>query len=253
MFRVKICGITNVEDAVAAVEAGADAIGLNFYEKSPRCIDAERAREICAAVSNRALRVGVFVNAGRDEIERVRLAAGLDAIQLHGDESAAEVAYFSQLLRAPLSDAAEKSVREYAAASDDRRAAKFRRSMEHSMPTRVIRARRMDDRGVAAISQDLVECSFHGGRPAAVLVDAATPGRYGGTGETVSWVGLVDHHVWLRASLILAGGLRPENVAEAISLVKPDGVDVASGVESAPGKKDRAKVRDFVMAARTAF
>jgi phosphoribosylanthranilate isomerase len=254
MFRVKICGITNVEDAVAAVEAGADAIGLNFYEGSPRCVSIERAREICSAVSGRAMRVGVFVNAGREEIERVRVAAELDAIQLHGDEPAEDVAYFSQLLRAPLSDAEEEMVREYAAASDDRRAEKFRRLMEHSMPTRVIWARRMDDRGVAAISQDLVDCSFHGGRPAAVLVDAATPGRYGGTGETVSWVGLVDHYRWLNgASLILAGGLRPENVAEAILLVKPHGVDVASGVESAPGKKDPVKVRDFVMAARTAF
>jgi phosphoribosylanthranilate isomerase len=254
MFRVKICGITNVEDAIVAVEAGADAIGLNFYEKSPRCVSVERAREICLAVSDRALRVGVFVNADRAEIERIRSAAGLDSIQLHGDEPAADVAYFSQLLRAPLSDAAEKAVREYVALSDDRRAEKFRRSMEHSMPTRVIWARRMDDRGVTAISQDLVDCSLHGGRPAAVLVDAATPGRYGGTGETVSWVGLVDHHQWLNgASLILAGGLRPENVAEAISLVKPHGVDVASGVESAPGKKDPVKVRDFVMAARTAF
>jgi phosphoribosylanthranilate isomerase len=254
MFRVKICGITNVEDAIVAVEAGADAIGLNFYEGSPRLVGVDRAREICDAVSNRVLRVGVFVNASREEIERIMVTVGLDAIQLHGDEPAADVAYFSQLMRAPLSEAEGVLVREYAATADERRAEKFRRLMEHSKPTRVIRARRIDDRGVTAISEDLVDCSFHGGRPAAVLVDAATPGRYGGTGETVSWVGLVDHYRWLNgASLILAGGLRPENVAEAILLVKPHGVDVASGVESAPGKKDPAKVGDFVMAARTAF
>ncbi len=87
-----------------------------------------------------------------------------------------------------------------------------------------------------------------------MLIDSATPGRYGGTGETVSWIGLADHKRWLgETPLILAGGLTPDNVAEAIHIVKPYGVDVASGVESAPGKKDPIKVRDFIAAARAAF
>jgi phosphoribosylanthranilate isomerase len=90
--------------------------------------------------------------------------------------------------------------------------------------------------------------------PAAILVDAMTPGRYGGSGETVSWLGLVDYRQWLgETPLILAGGLTPDNVAAAIRIVRPHGVDVASGVENSPGKKDAAKVRDFVAAAQAAF
>jgi phosphoribosylanthranilate isomerase len=100
----------------------------------------------------------------------------------------------------------------------------------------------------------LQACRAAGRCPDAILVDALTPGRYGGTGETVSWVGLADHKRWLGDTpLILAGGLTPDNVAEAIRIVKPHAVDVASGVESAPGKKDPAKVRDFIAAARAAF
>jgi phosphoribosylanthranilate isomerase len=89
--------------------------------------------------------------------------------------------------------------------------------------------------------------------PFSVLIDAMSPGRYGGTGETVSWVGLADHARWLKYPLILAGGLKPDNVTEAVRIVRPHAVDVASGVESAPRKKDPAKVRDFVAATRAAF
>jgi phosphoribosylanthranilate isomerase len=204
MFRVKICGITNVEDAVAAVEAGADAIGLNFYEKSPRCVSVDRAREICLAIAGRALAVGVFVNASREIIDTVRLQAGLDAIQLHGDEPPEDVAHFSERLRVQLSDDEERSLRLIAeAAGGD-----YQRTMQRGRPSLVIRARRLDDRGVAAIARDLAECSRSGPGPGAVLVDSATPGRYGGTGETVSWVGLNDHRRWLGdVPLILAGGL----------------------------------------------
>jgi phosphoribosylanthranilate isomerase len=118
----------------------------------------------------------------------------------------------------------------------------------------IIRVRRFDDGGIAAIASDLAACRDAGNMPHAVLVDAMTPGRYGGTGETVSWMGLADNKRWLENTpLILAGGLTPENVAEAIRIVRPHGVDVASGVESSPGKKDPAKVRDFVAAAQAAF
>jgi phosphoribosylanthranilate isomerase len=227
MFRVKICGITNVEDAIVAGTAGADAIGLNFYEKSSRCTTVECASQIALSLSELPIdRVGVFVNMSPVEIEATVKEGGLSSIQLHGDEPPEVVAHFAQ----------------------PKRPARFPFHMQ------VIRARRMDDRGVAAIARDLEECRAAGWGPAAVLVDAATPGRYGGTGETISWVGLADHRRWLSDTpLILAGGLTPDNVAEAIRIVRPHGVDVASGVESAPGKKDPHKVRDFIAAARAAL
>jgi phosphoribosylanthranilate isomerase len=227
MFQIKICGITNVADAIAAVDAGADAIGLNFYEKSPRSTSVERASQIALALSGQPInRVGVFVNKSPTEIEATVKEGGLSSIQLHGDEPPEVVAHFAQ----------------------PKRPGRF------PFRIQVIRARRMDDRGVAAIASDLEECRAAGWGPAAVLVDAATPGRYGGTGETVSWVGLADHPRWLGDTpLILAGGLTPDNVAEAIRIVRPHGVDVASGVESAPGKKDLHKVKDFIAAARAAL
>jgi phosphoribosylanthranilate isomerase len=227
-FRIKICGITNQEDARAAADAGADALGLNFYEKSPRYVTADQARHITWGLNTPTKNIaiaGVFVNASRSQIERC-VDRGISYVQLHGDESpefAAEVAQIKQppdFCRAPS----------------------------------IIRARRMSVAGIAAIASDVKACIDAGVCPAAVLVDAATPGRYGGTGETVSWIGLADHHRWLaNIPLILAGGLTPDNVAEAIRIVRPNAVDVASGVESSPGKKDHAKVRDFVAAAREAF
>jgi phosphoribosylanthranilate isomerase len=227
MFRVKICGITNVEDAIVAVEAGADAIGLNFYEGSPRCVKPQEAMAIAQRLPMAKVHaVGVFVNMGPDAIELLASSLTLSGVQLHGDESPEMVAQL----------------------------AKPHRPAHHPYRRQVIRARRMDDRGVASIAADLVACRDAGWLPAAVLVDAMTPGRYGGTGETVSWVGLADHKRWLGdVPLILAGGLTPDNVAEAIRIVRPAAVDVASGVESAPGKKDPAKVRDFVANALGAF
>lgn len=215
MFRVKICGITREEDARVAREAGADAIGLNFYSKSPRCVLPKQAHEI-AQVMIGAHAVGVFVNMPPNEIMAIVNGSWINTVQLHGDEPPSALMNFPGV--------------------------------------GVVRARRMDDRGVAAIAEDLKACQDAGRAPDAVLVDAAAPGQYGGTGETVSWPGLVDHPRWLAgAPLILAGGLTPDNVAEAIRIVRPHGVDVASGVESSPGVKDPAKVRDFVSAAKEAF
>ncbi|MBA4107683.1 MAG: phosphoribosylanthranilate isomerase [Pirellula sp.] len=227
MFRIKICGITNVEDAIAAVNAGADAIGLNFYEMSPRSTTVHRAHEISQAIADQPVdRVGVFVNSAAASIEAIVKEGALTSIQLHGDEPPEVVAHFAQP----------------------------KRPQFFPFHFQVIRARRMDDRGVAAIAADLAACRGAGWGPASVLVDAATPGRYGGTGETVSWVGLADYPRWLGSTpLILAGGLTPDNVAEAIRIVRPAAVDVASGVESSPGKKDPHKVRDFVAAAQAAF
>lgn len=217
-FRIKICGITRADDARAAIEAGADAIGLNFYPKSSRYLDAEaRGRVICKEVwFGTAKIVGVFVNASPVDIRHRIGDCRLNAVQFHGDESPSEVAEFSEI--------------------------------------EVIRARRIGERGVAAIAEDLEACAAAGRLPDALLVDAAAPGQYGGTGKTVSWAGLADYPRWLGdLPLILAGGLTPENVAEAIRIVRPAGVDVASGVESSPGVKDHDKMRRFIEAAKTAF
>jgi phosphoribosylanthranilate isomerase len=237
MFRIKICGITTIRDALTAVDAGADAIGLNFYDQSPRHVTTKDAAAICNAfrvvnitrtgyedVPSQVV-VGVFVNHSFEQIESAA-STGIGAIQLHGDEPPELVARFP-----PQPPAALRSVQ-----------------------WGVIRARRIGDAGVASVAEDLELCDRAGRRPDAVLVDAFTPGHYGGTGETVSWVGLADHRRWLGDTpLILAGGLTPDNVAEAIRIVRPAAVDVASGVESAPGKKDAAKMRDFIAAARAAF
>ena len=222
MFRIKICGVTNLPDALAAADAGADSIGLNFYPKSSRYISRENASSILKAVPYEVARVGVVVNESVESLHRLmaefdgNITTGLQTIQLHGDEP-------PEILAA---------VR-----------AKY-----------LIRARRFTDQGISAIAADLEACEKMRRLPDAVLIDAATPGRYGGTGTTVSWGGLADYRRWLpNVPLILAGGLTPDNVAEAIRIVRPHGVDVASGVESSPGKKDHVKVRDFVAAAREAF
>jgi phosphoribosylanthranilate isomerase len=227
MFRIKICGITSREDARIAAEAGADAVGLNFYENSPRYIDVDTARQIASNFhSQLRVRAGVFVNASPARVQQVVAQVGLSAIQLHGDESPAAVGQIARAKQPP----------------------EFRRAAA------IVRARRMGAGGLAEIAADLRACSAAGVCLSAVLVDAATPGRYGGTGDTVSWAGLADYKQWLgETPLVLAGGLTPDNVAEAIRIVRPYGVDVASGVESSPGKKDAAKVRDFVAAARAAL
>ena len=218
VFRIKICGVTSVSDALAAVEAGADAIGLNFYSGSPRCIGVQEAKLIADAVSAEVDRVGVFVNAPADEIQQICQSAGLRAIQLHGDEP-------PELLK----------------------------SLGHGWA--VIRARRLGNRGLQAICDDIANCCQSAGfGPDAILIDAAMSGAYGGTGRTVDWSLLLDYQQWLGdVPLVLAGGLTPDNVAEAIQTVRPHAVDVSSGVESSPGIKDAIKMRDFVIAAREAF
>jgi phosphoribosylanthranilate isomerase len=216
MFRVKICGITSVEDAVAAVDAGADAIGLNFYEQSLRYVDAERATEITGAVRTGAARVGVFVNKSPSEMEKFAAKVALSWLQLHGDETPRELAAVNDQLN-------------------------------------VVRVRRMNDSYQQAVVSDIAACRAQGRGPSALMIDAMAPGQYGGSGMTVNWRSLVDHPHWLDTPLILAGGLTPDNVAEAIRIVRPAAVDVASGVESAPGKKDPVKVRDFVTNALGAF
>ena len=231
MFRIKICGITNAPDAVAAVDAGADAIGLNFYEKRSRYVTEQKARQIFEGMGrDRALAVapvGVFVNHPLQQVMRYASRAGERAsVQLHGDETPEVVAN----VKSALADYPDNNV------------------------WGVIWAQRLDEGGIDRLRVSLAACEAHGASPDALLVDSATPGNYGGTGTTLSWNKLADHSDWLGDTpLILAGGLTPENVAEAIRIVRPAAVDVASGVESSPGKKDPHKVRDFVAAAKAAF
>jgi phosphoribosylanthranilate isomerase len=219
MFRIKICGITNVEDAVAAVDAGADAIGLNFYEKSPRCVELNVAKQISAATE--IVRVGVFVNQSAEEMGQAWNEAGLWFAQIHGDET-------PEMLK-PIADMDIITVR--------------RLSGDETDP-------------IGLLIRDMLHfTSVIGWAPQAMLVDAAVPGEYGGTGAKADWHSLqgYERRLGTCADLILAGGLTPDNVAEAIRIVRPAAVDVASGVESAPGKKDPHKVRDFVTAAQAAF
>jgi len=218
MFKIKICGITDPEDGEAAVEAGADAIGLNFYHRSPRVVSVDRAIEIVHEGNIIAQRVGVFVNTPVDEIHRIAKAVGLAWVQLHGDEPPELLSKIEPQFN-------------------------------------IIRVRRLDaGDDPTKISQDIAACQAAGRAPDAVLVDARTTDEYGGTGETVDWGALGDHKVWLGdIPLILAGGLRPDNVDEAILRVRPAAVDTASGVEKSPGRKDVQKMKTFVETAKEAF
>jgi len=216
VFRIKICGITRSEDAVAAAECGADAIGLNFYGGSRRCVSVPQAKQIVAAVGQRVAKVGVLVNAAADSILQIADQVGLDFIQLHGDEGPEVI--------------------------------------EKLGTCRVIRAFRPLPGELAAIRQYLEICQRRSCAPEAILVDAHAVGQFGGTGKTADWSALGPPRSWDGGRpVILAGGLTPENVAEAIQRVFPDGVDTASGVESSPGIKDAELIWRFVSAASAAW
>jgi phosphoribosylanthranilate isomerase len=216
MFRVKICGITSIADAEAVAAAGGDAIGLNFYEQSPRFVAQAVAEEIAARMAGRVCQVGLFVNASAAEVCRTFDGLRLDLIQLHGDEPPD---YLAELGGRP-----------------------------------VMRALRVAGCELGDVTAYLDECDRRGCRPAAVLLDAYRPGQFGGTGATIDWAAARQLKERLGPTpVVLAGGLGPENVAEAIRVAHPDAVDVASGVESAPGTKDPAKVTAFVQAALAAF
>ena len=199
MVRVKICGITNVEDALLACELGADAIGLNFYSKSPRCISPYTASKIIRKLPPFVAAVGVFVNWQAAPITALAKALGLAAAQLHGDE------------RPQLTAEIAKKVS-------------------------VIKALHVGEGSALPAF-----AKYRGA--AAFLLDAPHSGQYGGTGHTTDWS--VAHTAAESHRILLAGGLTPENVAEAIRAVRPYAVDVTSGVESKPGRKDPAKLSAF--------
>lgn len=199
---VKICGVTRLDDALHAARAGAEAIGLNFWPGSPRCVTPALGAEIAAALPAGVRRVGVFVDASRADIAAIAERVGLDTIQFHGDESPADC--------------------------DGWRYA-------------TIRAVRVRGPETLAAAADY-PVDF-------ILADAWVAGQHGGTGQRVplEWLAGVP-----RQRLILAGGLTAESVAEAVRAVQPLGVDVASGVESAPGIKDPEKVERFITNAHAA-
>lgn len=216
MFRIKICGVRRAEDLPHIAAAGADAVGLNFYAGSKRYLSPDDAEGVAAAVPQGLARVGVFVNASTTEMLAAAEQHGLAYLQLHGDESPAQLA---ELRAWP-----------------------------------VIKAFRFGDDGWAPIKQYLIECKRHGSLPVAVLVDApVATGAFGGTGTTADWQALAGWRRHIDLPLILAGGLTPENVARAIELVSPTAVDTASGVEAANGFKDARATRDFVASARSAL
>jgi phosphoribosylanthranilate isomerase len=204
--RVKICGVKRLEDARAAWAAGADALGLNFYPKSPRYVDAATAAALARTRPALGALVGVFVNESPELIRARVRECGLTAVQLHGDEPPEACAGFG-------------------------------------VP--VIKALRVRGPEDVARARSYVGA----GDVAALLLDGAAPG-YGGGGVAFDW-SLVARLVDVGVPVLVAGGLTPANVAEAVRATRPYGVDVASGVEASPGIKDLEAVRAFIRAAKT--
>jgi phosphoribosylanthranilate isomerase len=197
MIKVKICGITNAEDALMAVEAGADALGFVFYDKSPRCVAPEKAAEIIKALPPFVTMVGLFVNADPHFVNTTVERCLLDRVQLHGDESPE---FCSRIVRP------------------------------------VVKVFRI--KGEASL---LPMKDYH---VSGYLLDAYSPDAYGGTGMTFNWE--IAKTAKRHGPIILAGGLTPDNVRQAVEAVKPYAVDVSSGVEAAPGRKDAVKVSKFI-------
>jgi phosphoribosylanthranilate isomerase len=206
--RTKICGITRPEDAIAAAHAGADAIGMVFYPKSPRAVTIEQAAKICAALPPFVTTVALFVDAEHFAIEDVLRGVPIDLLQFHGSETPAQCEAFD---------------------------------------TPYIKAIRMSDEA------DLVEAARQYRSARGLLVDAYSPTEPGGTGETFDWDRVSPAmRGELETPIILAGGLHPGNVAEAVTAVKPYAVDVSSGVEAGKGIKDANKITAFLEAVRQA-
>ncbi len=204
--RLKICGITNWTDARLAIESGADFLGFNFYPESPRYITPAKARRIVKSLPKRIAAVGVFVNEPEEKMLAVARSVGLQYLQLHGDESPAQVAQLQRSI-----------------------------SVIKALPVKkAFRA--------AQIAR------YHAAT--ALLLDGFDRRLRGGTGKTFDWK--IARRAAASARIFVAGGLAPENVAEAILAARPYAVDVSSGVEARPGKKDPARLKAFALAVRAA-
>lgn len=201
MVKVKICGITNLDDALDAVEFGADALGFNFYRKSPRYVEPGEAKEILREIPPSIWKVGVFVNESEEVVQKISVTLGLDYLQFHGDETP----YYCEQFVTPYWKA----------------------------------FRMKDQKGLDLMKK--YRCEYY-------LVDTYIEKGYGGTGITGDW-NLAEEAKKV-GRIFLAGGLRPDNVELAIKVVRPDGVDVTSGVEDEPGKKNRFKLEEFITKAK---
>jgi phosphoribosylanthranilate isomerase len=201
--RIKICGITRFEDALAAIDAGAHALGFVFHSGSPRFVRTEQAASIIKSLPPFVQTVGVFVNRSREEIVRTAISTGINVIQLHGDERPEDCEGYN-------------------------------------LP--VIKAVRLEHNG------SLSEVKLF--RTQGVLVEANVDGQWGGTGVPLDWETLSNRlredGSSLGDGLVLAGGLNPSNVANAVKIVRPYAVDVSTGVEDMPGIKNHRKIRDFI-------
>lgn len=207
----KICGVTQVTDGVMIADAGADAIGLNFYAASKRCVKIPVAKQIRDAVADRVQVVGVFVNASATEVAQTVAAVGLHTVQFHGDETADVLAEFHRLCP----------------------------------QVGIVRAFRIGSDGTALMQAALQEIRAAHVALQAILVDALVAGEYGGTGHQVD-PQCLQHRSAEWPPLILAGGLTPTTVAAAVQAVQPWGVDTASGVELSPGVKCSRLVQQFM-------
>ncbi|MDP3111420.1 MAG: phosphoribosylanthranilate isomerase [Thermodesulfovibrionales bacterium] len=203
MVRVKMCGITNLEDALAAVEFGADALGFVFFKKSPRYISPAKAKAIIKKLPPFISSVGVFVNEDNIIVEKIADQTGIDAIQLHGDEPPKACNLSRPVIKA-------------------------------------IRVKSIDN---------LEIISKYKNKVSAFLLDTYTPEIFGGTGQIFNWDIAIEAKQF--GKIILAGGLTPENVEQAVRQVHPYAVDVSSGVEAEKGKKDHAKLRLFIKRAKS--
>jgi len=203
MTFIKICGITNLEDARVAVECGADALGFNFYERSPRYIEAAAARQIIAQLPDSVLTVGVFVNETTEAVEAIANEADVQALQLHGDESPEYCMAFGGWF--------------------------------------VIKA--------LAVNDNFDVQRIKGYDVGAILLDASHPSLRGGTGKVADW-SVAQRANEMGKRIVLAGGLGPENIQDAIATARPYGVDACSGLEVSPGKKDHERLKSFLEAIR---
>jgi phosphoribosylanthranilate isomerase len=203
MIKIKICGITSIEDALHASACGADALGFVFYANSPRYLSPERAREIVALLPPFITAAGLFVNENPQRVREIAEFCGLGLLQLHGDEPVGGCSF---------------------------------------PPFRVIKALRVKDEGSL---QDMASYRVSG-----FLLDTWAADRYGGTGHVFNWE--IAARAASNFQIILAGGLNPDNVGEAVRSVRPYGIDVSSGVESVPGRKDPDKIAAFIRNAKTA-
>ncbi len=198
MTWIKICGITNIEDALKVVELGADALGFVFYEKSPRKTTKEKAKEIISSLPKEVVKVGLFVDELEERVNEITSYCNFDILQFHGDETP---------------DYCKK------------------------FPQKIIKAFRIKDKE-SLVNIPKYEVDYY-------LLDAYSQVAPGGTGRTFNWELAIEAKKFERP-IILSGGLNPENIIEAIEKVSPFGVDVSSGVESSPGKKDHKKLKEFI-------